>query len=176
MRAVLATILLAVAFAAAAPAQTAPHRHGHHHKHHQSQVAHHRVQPHHRTQPQQQAAKEPHQQAAKANHHGWAARQVERVVHWVGPDTRPAQWCGWFMRRTFNVADREYNRAAKWADWGHWSPGPRVGAVVVWRHHVGLIKGGPDDRGQWLVNSGNDNHMVRTRYMSLAHAIAFRMP
>jgi len=80
------------------------------------------------------------------------------------------------MRKTFNVADREYNRAAKWADWGHWSPGPRVGAVVVWRHHVGLIKGGPDDRGQWLVNSGNDNHMVRTRYMSLAHAIAFRMP
>jgi hypothetical protein len=80
------------------------------------------------------------------------------------------------MRQMFSVADREYNRAAKWAEWGHWSPIPRVGAVVVWPHHVGLIKGGPDGHGQWLVNSGNDNHMVRTRYMSLARAIAFRMP
>jgi len=80
------------------------------------------------------------------------------------------------MRQMFRVADREYNRAAKWAEWGHWSPGPRVGAVVVWRHHVGVIEGGPDNRGQWLVHSGNDGRVVRTRYMSLARAIAFRMP
>jgi hypothetical protein len=167
MRAVLATIVLAIAFAATAPAQTALHRHGHH-KHHQHEAAHHRVQPQHHAQAQQQAA--------KVSHHSRVSRQVERVVRWLGQDYRPSQWCGWFMRQMFNVTDREYNRAAKWADWGHWSPGPRVGAVVVWRHHVGLIKGGPDGHGQWLVNSGNDNHMVRTRYMSLAHAIAFRMP
>ena len=80
------------------------------------------------------------------------------------------------MRQMFRVADREYNRAAKWAQWGHSSAGPRVGAVVVWWHHVGLIEGGPDKRGQWLVHSGNDGHVVRTRYMSLARAIAFRMP
>jgi uncharacterized protein (TIGR02594 family) len=155
MRAVLATLLLAVAFAAASSAQPAPHRH---HQKHQHVAAHHRG---HET------------RVAKATHQHI---KLSRAVRWEGPDTRPSQWCGWFMRQMFRVADREYNRAAKWAEWGHWSPGPRVGAVVVWPHHVGLIQGGPDNHGQWLVHSGNDGHMVRTRYMSIARAIAFRMP
>ncbi len=156
MRAVLATLLLAILFAAAAPAAPAPHLHHKHHYRHQ-QVVHHRAVSH---------------RVAKVHHHHLKVVQVR----WFGPDSRPRQWCGWFMRRMFSVADREYNRAAKWADWGHWSPGPRVGAVVVWRHHVGLIEGGPDNRGQWLVHSGNDGNTVRTRYMSIARAIAFRMP
>ena len=155
MRAVLATLLLAVVFAAASSAHPAPHRH---YQKHQHVAAHHRVHEH---------------RVARAEHQ---RIKLTRTVRWEGPDSRPSQWCGWFMRRMFRVADREYNRAAKWAEWGHWSPGPRVGAVVVWPHHVGLIKGGPDGHGQWLVNSGNDGHMVRTRYMSLARAIAFRMP
>jgi hypothetical protein len=160
MRAVLATLLLAILFAAAAPAAPAPRLdHKHHHRHQQvAQVAHHRIHVHH---------------VAKVHHHHL---KIIREVRWFGPDNRPRQWCGWFMRRMFSVADREYNRAAKWADWGHWSAGPRVGAVVVWRHHVGLIEGGPDNRGQWLVHSGNDGNTVRTRYMSIARAIAFRMP
>lgn len=157
MRAVLGTLLLAIAFAAAALAQPAPHRH-HQKHHHREQVAHHRVHPH---------------RVAKVHHHH---PQIVQQVRWFGPDSRPHQWCGWFMRQMFSVADREYNRAAKWAEWGHRSQGPRVGAVVVWRHHVGLIEGGPDPRGQWLVHSGNDGHVVRTRYMSIARAIAFRMP
>jgi hypothetical protein len=157
MRAVLATLLLAILFAATAPAQPAPHLHHKHHHRHQ-QVAHHRIHVHH---------------VAKVHHHHL---KIIQQVRWLGPDGRPRQWCGWFMRRMFSVADREYNRAAKWADWGHWSAGPRVGAVVVWRHHVGLIEGGPDNRGQWLVHSGNDGNTVRTRYMSIARAIAFRMP
>jgi len=160
MRAVLATLLLAILFAAAAPAQPAPHRHHHKHHHRHEQIAHHRVHSHH--------------SVAKVQHHHLL--RPTHQVRWFGPDTRPSQWCGWFMRQMFRVADREYNRAAKWAEWGHWSPGPRVGAVVVWRHHVGLIEGGPDHRGQWLVHSGNDGRVVRTRYMSLARAIAFRMP
>jgi hypothetical protein len=157
MRAFLATLLLAILFAAAAPAQPAPHLHHKHHHRHQ-QVAHHRIHVHH---------------VAKVHHHHL---KIIQQVRWFGPDGRPRQWCGWFMRRMFSVADREYNRAAKWAEWGHWSPGPRVGAVVVWRHHVGLIEGGPDNRGQWLVHSGNDGNTVRTRYMSIVRAIAFRMP
>jgi hypothetical protein len=158
MRAFLATLLLAIAFAAAAPAQPAPHLHHKHHHHGHQQVVHHRALSH---------------RVAKVHHHHV---RVVHQVRWFGPDSRPRQWCGWFMRRMFSVTDREYNRAAKWADWGHWSPGPRVGAVVVWRHHVGLIEGGPDNRGQWLVHSGNDGHTVRTRYLSIARAIAFRMP
>jgi hypothetical protein len=160
MRAVLATLLLAILFAAAAPAQPAPHRQHHKHHHRHEQIAHQRGHSHH---------------VAKVQHQHLLLRPTHQV-RWFGPDTRPSQWCGWFMRQMFRVADREYNRAAKWAEWGRRSPGPRVGAVVVWRHHVGLIEGGPDNRGQWLVHSGNDGRVVRTRYMSLARAIAFRMP
>jgi hypothetical protein len=89
---------------------------------------------------------------------------------------RPAQWCGWFMRQVFGEADRAFNLAIAWARWGRKSEGPQVGAVVVWRHHVGLIAGGPDQRGRWLVRSGNDAHAVRTRYLSLRGAVAFRLP
>lgn len=89
---------------------------------------------------------------------------------------RPAQWCGWFMRQVFGEADRAFNRAIAWARWGRASQGLQVGAVVVWRHHVGLIAGGPDQRGRWLVRSGNDAHAVRVRYLSLRGAVAFRLP
>jgi hypothetical protein len=162
MRAVLATFLLAVIFVATAPAQPVPHRHllQLHHRH----VAQHRVVPHHVAVTQ------------RKHQHLHIRQKLARVIQWFGPDARPRKWCGWFMRQIFHVADREYNRAAKWAHWGRWSAGPRVGAVVVWWHHVGLIEGGPDLRGQWLVRSGNDANAVRTRYMSLAKAIAFRMP
>jgi len=159
MRAVLATFLLAVMLVATAPAQTAPHRHHQKHHHHQ-QIVHHRVHSH---------------RVAKVQHHHNLPRPTHQV-RWFGPDARPRAWCGWFMRQMFRVADQEYNRAAKWAEWGNRSPGPRIGAVVVWRHHVGLIEGGPNNRGQWLVHSGNDGNVVRTRYLSLARAIAFRMP
>jgi hypothetical protein len=50
--------------------------------------------------------------------------------------------------------------------------GPSVGTIVVWRHHVGKIVG--QQNGQWIVQSGNDGHAVRTRPRSLAGAIAFR--
>jgi hypothetical protein len=172
MRAVLATFMLAGLFAATAPAQTAPLRHNHPNL---RQVAHHRVEErrialvHHRL--NLKLARVHHLRFSGMIHH-----MKMQVVRWLRPDARPAHWCGWFMRQVFHIADREYNRAAHWAQWGHWSPGPRVGAVVVWWHHVGLIEGGPDKRGQWLVRSGNDANMVRTRYMSLARAIAFRMP
>jgi hypothetical protein len=39
---------------------------------------------------------------------------------------------------------------------------------------VGQIRGGPNARGQWLVNSGNDGNAVRTRWRSLFGVIAFR--
>jgi hypothetical protein len=42
----------------------------------------------------------------------------------------------------------------------------------VWPHHVGKIVGRAG--GQWIVQSGNDGHAVRTRPRSIAGAIAFR--
>ncbi|MEO6779955.1 MAG: hypothetical protein ABI196_03395 [Bradyrhizobium sp.] len=65
-----------------------------------------------------------------------------------------------------------YNLARSWAHYGYNAGGPSVGAIVVWRHHVGKIVG--HENGQWIVQSGNDGHAVRTRARSVAGAIAFR--
>ena len=88
-------------------------------------------------------------------------------------DARPARWCGWFMRQVMGVSDTAYNLAANWKNYGRPAGGPGIGVIVVWPHHVGRIVG-QDSNGQWLVNSGNDGHAVRTRPRSLAGAIAFR--
>jgi hypothetical protein len=86
---------------------------------------------------------------------------------------RPAAWCGWYMRRQVGRdPGPQYNRAIAWARYGVNAGGPSVGAIVVWRHHVGEIVG--QEHGQWIVRSGNDGHAVRARPRSLAGAIAFR--
>ena len=66
----------------------------------------------------------------------------------------------------------EFNLARSWARYGSNAGGPSIGAIVVWRHHVGKIVG--HENGQWIVQSGNDGHAVRTRPRSVANAIAFR--
>ncbi|MCB1442963.1 MAG: hypothetical protein KDJ72_08055 [Methyloceanibacter sp.] len=64
----------------------------------------------------------------------------------------------------------EYNLARNWAKRGRPLNGPRVGAVAVWSHHVGLITGKTKD-GQWVVRSGNDGGRVRERPRSVAGAV-----
>jgi hypothetical protein len=44
--------------------------------------------------------------------------------------------------------------------------------VVVWPHHVGKIVG--KENGEWIIESGNDGHALRTRPRSIAGAIAIR--
>ena len=103
---------------------------------------------------------------------GAVADLGHRITHFR--DGRPRAWCGWFMRQERGVADTSYNLARNWAHWGHPAGGPRVGAVVVWPHHVGEIAPGECPSGEWMVHSGNDGHAVRTRCRSLRGAIAFR--
>lgn len=92
--------------------------------------------------------------------------------------SRPSRWCGWFMQHetgvTSKVTGRNLNMAREWAHVGSNAGGPRVGAIVVWRHHVGKIVGQASD-GQWIVRSGNDGRAVRERPRSVAGAIAFRV-
>jgi hypothetical protein len=90
-------------------------------------------------------------------------------------DARPWAWCGWYARHQLVNRDPgpEYNRAAQWAHWGVAS-GPRSTAMIVWAHHVGRLEA-PCGYGRWMVHSGNDGHMVRTRCRSIAGAIAFRV-
>lgn len=85
-----------------------------------------------------------------------------------GHNGRPARWCGWWMRQQ-RGGGPEYNLAWNWRNYGSPS-GPQIGAVVVWRHHVGQIVG-QSSNGQWLVQSGNDGGAVRTRARSVKGAI-----
>jgi hypothetical protein len=84
----------------------------------------------------------------------------------AGP--RPGKWCGWWMR-TQRGGGPEFNVAWNWRNYG--SPAvPQVGAVVIWRHHVGEIVGQAAD-GRWIVRSGNDGGRVRERARSVAGAL-----
>lgn len=102
-------------------------------------------------------------------HHAHTAG-ARRHLHAVAG--RPAAWCGWEMRQLVGSdPGPAFNLARRWASWGR--PGPAgIGAVVVWRHHVGKIVG--QQNGVWVIESGNDGHAVRTRPRSLAGVIAIR--
>lgn len=89
-------------------------------------------------------------------------------------DPRPERWCGWFLRQELGVADRKFNLARNWRDYGARANGPGIGVIVVWPRHVGRIVGGSP--GAWVVRSGNDGGRVRERVRSLRGAIAFRWP
>ena len=85
-----------------------------------------------------------------------------------GVGGRPRRWCGWWMR-TQRGGGPAYNLAWNWRNYGR-PASPQVGAVVVWRHHVGQIVG-QSANGRWLVQSGNDGGAVRTRARSIAGAV-----
>ena len=85
---------------------------------------------------------------------------------------RPRAWCGWWLGNHLGMANRNLWLARNWASVGRNAGGPRVGAIVVWRHHVGIITGRAG--GKWIVKSGNDGNAVRERPRSIAGAIAFR--
>ncbi len=95
-------------------------------------------------------------------------QSVERAPRSSGVGPRPGRWCGWWMR-TQKGGGPEYNLAWNWRKYGSPS-GPQVGAVVVWRHHVGMIVGRAEN-GKWIVKSGNDGGAVRTRARSVSGAI-----
>jgi len=104
-----------------------------------------------------------YQRASFTSDSSW---QRPASVAGVGP--RPRAWCGWWMR-TQRGGGPELNLAWNWSRWG--SPtAPQVGAVVVWRHHVGEIVGQASN-GQWLVRSGNDGGQVRTRPWNIRGAV-----
>ena len=104
---------------------------------------------------------------------GFEATQSQgttRLSGGAGP--RPSAWCGWAMRQLVGGdPGSSYNLARTWAHWGRSGPAG-VGAVVVWTHHVGKIVG--QENGQWVIESGNDGHALRSRARSIAGAIAIR--
>jgi hypothetical protein len=83
------------------------------------------------------------------------------------------EWCGCWLRHHFGLADRSLNLARRWASMGHRTT-PHAGAIIVWAHHVGILKSNIDGRGRALVLSGNDGHRVRLRERYVGGAIAYR--
>jgi hypothetical protein len=100
--------------------------------------------------------------------HSSRSRHASSARYAYASSGRPAKWCGWWMR-TQKGGGPELNLAANWKNWGH-PTGPRVGAVVVWSHHVGEITGRTAS-GEWVVRSGNDGGQVRERPRSVAGAV-----
>ncbi len=108
---------------------------------------------------------------AKASHgtrYSQASRSTRSRSSHASVSGKPARWCGWWMR-TQKGGGPELNLASNWRHWGRAS-GPRVGAVVVWSHHVGMITGRTAG-GDWIVKSGNDGGAVRERPRSVAGAV-----
>jgi hypothetical protein len=104
--------------------------------------------------------------------HFRARRSKAGVVESHSIKHPPFAWCGWYMMKLYGETNKALLAARNWARWGRTAkPGP--GVVVVWPHHVGKIVG-KCSASRCLVHSGNDGHMVKTRWRSVAGAIAFR--
>jgi hypothetical protein len=96
------------------------------------------------------------------------SRELASLSYTGGVGPRPRKWCGWWMRTQLGGGPA-FNLAWNWRNYG--SPTvAQVGAVVVWRGHVGIITGQASN-GQWIVKSGNDGGRVRERARSVAGAI-----
>lgn len=107
---------------------------------------------------------------------GQKFKQSSRHARANRSDPKPRKWCAWWLRRELGIPRSafkpwEYNLARAFRYIGRPS-GPGVGAIVVWRHHVGVITG-RTGKG-WVVRSGNDGGRVRERVRSVKGAIAFR--
>jgi hypothetical protein len=92
----------------------------------------------------------------------------------AGPEGRPAEWCGWWMRQ--HLGGRygpEFNVARNWLNAGRPIDSPRPGALGVKAHHVfEVIR--VVDRDHVLAISGNDHNQVRTRIRPTSDVIGWR--
>lgn len=105
---------------------------------------------------------------------GYTVTQAVSQVIGGRPSGCPARaWCGCWLASHLGISDRSLWLARNWARVGHSAGGPQVGAIVVWRHHVGKIKAVEGNR--ILVLSGNDGRAVRERWRTTSGVIAYRV-
>lgn len=156
MRAVLAAAALCAAVSIAAPAQAHNYYHHHFHRHHYHQVR----------------SKRRHLRRYSRRPYHERTHRSDLAGHDRPRDCYGIPWCGCFLRHYFGLADRALNLARNWIHVGR-ATTPHAGAIVVWPHHVGVLKS-DEHNGRAVVLSGNDGNRVRTRELSLRGAIAFR--
>jgi hypothetical protein len=136
------------------------------HEHHRHRAYHHVARSHYRGSRMEARA------SYTRHSYGFGDAQygARRLTGGAGP--RPAAWCGWAMRQLVGGdPGPSFNLARNWARWGRSGPAG-IGAIVVWPHHVGKIVG--RENGEWVIESGNDGHALRSRARSIAGAIAIR--
>ena len=174
----LMTISAAALAATFAFAQSAQAREHHRHRRLHRDASHHWSQAGHPSGQRQESGQEFGQDSQDFAGSFWTGSQPETSRSGLGRDLgsglggRPSAWCGWEMRQLVSSdPGQEFNLARNWVHWGQAGPAG-VGAVVVWPHHVGKIVGQQD--GNWIIESGNDGHALRTRPRSIAGAIAIR--
>lgn len=169
------TTLVIAAAAIAMFAQSAQAREHHYRHHHHRLISRNFAKPRSGWTPGDEFAWQPQPFAAPAGFAFTAPgfeNRPQRIAYSGHNDGRPSAWCGWEMRRLVGSdPGQTYNLARNWAHWGRSGPAG-VGAVVVWPHHVGKIVG--QENGEWVIESGNDGHALRTRPRSIAGAIAIR--
>lgn len=113
------------------------------------------------------------------SHHQRAAthHSTRRVLGGQPPYCQAAvlhrRWCGCWLAHYLGIPKRDLWLASNWKYEGR-PASPGGGVVVVWSHHVGIIRRvtGP---GMAVVLSGNDGNAVRERERSIRGAIAFRV-
>jgi uncharacterized protein (TIGR02594 family) len=200
MRAFLATgalvlsvaIFTAPAAFARAPSIQAPHHHAralhrdphrvHAHRHHAHRPhAHgHRARPHRPAVTANAAAEQPVERPFFAPQ-AIASALIGAMARDLGhnPTGWARAWCGHYLgmiaRQLGFAPPRDDALAANWKSFGRAVAGPAPGVVVVWPHHVGVVRAVLGD-GRILVRSGNHGHRVADGVYSTRGVIAWRAP
>jgi hypothetical protein len=88
------------------------------------------------------------------------------------PQCAGIKWCGCWLAHFLGISDPALNKASNWAKRGRRQPGPCVGCIAVWPHHVGIVRAIPGP-GRIVLLSGNDGKAVRERERSSDGVIAW---
>jgi uncharacterized protein (TIGR02594 family) len=95
----------------------------------------------------------------------------------TNPTGRGRAWCGAFMdlilKKTGHAGGG--NLARGYARYGTRISGPKVGAIAVMNHHVGVVSG-LDANGNPILVSGNHNRTVAESVYPRSRIIAYVMP
>lgn len=104
---------------------------------------------------------------------------ASRYVGSRNPTGFRGPWCGAFMamvaRRAGLRPPSGFLRASQWAHAGRRVSGPRVGAIAVLPHHVGIVAG-VDQSGNPILLSGNHGRRVGVGAYRARRVIAYVEP
>jgi uncharacterized protein (TIGR02594 family) len=161
------------------------HHYVHHHRHHPRVARHHRHRfVHHRHGHRARAnfsvpADMPARMPIARGGGGSLLAVADRFVGSRNPTGYRGPWCGAFMgmvaRRSGMRLPTGYLQAREWAKAGRRISGPRIGAIAVLRHHVGIVAG-IDRGGNPILVSGNHGRRVGIGVYGARRVIAYVQP